>query len=179
MIAYTLVNICIWCLLVYLFLLWYPFEGNESQNPFSLRILRWHNDIRGPNETAGSDTVVSWKPQDLIPQSHWNRGIWSRGLIETVESDPSVSMAPLDLLQWHLQIRWIFYKIFHVGSSSLVEIMESVLCKRVGSHIGNRFYPVNQGPIGGFFDEKKNEGRKSRDTVSLKSHIIHDFAQIM
>jgi hypothetical protein len=125
-------------------LLWYPSTENRSHKSFLWRIPRCHTNFLGLTETAGSNPAVQWKQWDPIPQSHWNRGIRSQGLIETVGSDPAVSMTPLDLLQWRLQIRWIFYKNFHVGSSSLIQTAESKLCKwlsrisqRIRSHMQN------------------------------------------
>jgi hypothetical protein len=82
------------CLHMYLFLLWFPFKGNETQYSFSWRFPRCHKDSRGLIETAGFDPAVSLTLRDLIPRSHWNRGIWSRSLIEIALTDPAVSLRP-------------------------------------------------------------------------------------
>jgi hypothetical protein len=35
-----------------------------------------------------------FRPRDPIPRSHWDRGNWFQGLIETAESDSAVSLRP-------------------------------------------------------------------------------------
>jgi hypothetical protein len=70
---------------------------------------------RSLNETAGSVSAVSLRPQDWFPRSHWDHGIRSRGLIETAEyltkmlmSNPAVSMRPRNPIlrsHWYRGIR--------------------------------------------------------------------------
>jgi hypothetical protein len=62
-----------------------------------LRIRRENRD----NHLQSSDSSVSLKPRDQIPQAHWNRGRGFSGVMETAGSDPaefdsSVSMRPQD-----------------------------------------------------------------------------------
>jgi hypothetical protein len=73
---------------MYLFLLWFPFKGNESQYSFLWRFLRsiWDRGIRSRSfkETMNLIETIEFSPKnfevgsrglDPFPRSHWNRGI--------------------------------------------------------------------------------------------------------
>jgi hypothetical protein len=55
-------------------------------NPLNL-IQKFHVGSSSLFETPGSDPEVSLRPQISILGSHWNRGIWSCGLIKTAKSE--------------------------------------------------------------------------------------------
>jgi hypothetical protein len=91
-----------------------------------------------------SDPTVSLRPRKPILRSHWNPGNRFRGLIETAETDPVVSLRP-----WNLNFANDYLE--YLGEYEAI-------CKTVLAR--------GSGPKGEMFYEK-TEGLKSRDIVPL------------
>jgi hypothetical protein len=92
------------------------------------------------------------RPRESIPRSHWDRGIFDknvyvrfRGIIETAESDSLHTICGIRTLH-------TIISIFSAKTKPYAK----------------RLYAVNQGPRRDCL-MKKTEGRKSRDTVPLKT----------
>jgi hypothetical protein len=65
-----------WCLPIFSFCYGFP-----------LKEMRANNRFREGSRRVIKISDVSLTPRDSIPRSHWHRGIRSRGLIETAESE--------------------------------------------------------------------------------------------
>jgi hypothetical protein len=90
-------------------------------------------------------------------KQQWNL-LWTEGFITMIKGNlydinlTKEVFMPVLKGQWH-EILTIFKSIFSANMKPYAK----------------RLQPVNQGPRGGFFDEKKPEGWKSRDTVPFKN----------
>jgi hypothetical protein len=102
-------------------------------------------------------SAVSLRPRNPILRSHWNRGIWSRSLIETASM---VSIETANLLQkfsfWILGPRWnrgIRSRDHNKTAESEFANDYLGITRRIQSQMRNGFSPWIMA-LGGMFDEK-------------------------
>jgi hypothetical protein len=119
---------------MYLFFLYYPFEGIESRYLFSLGLPRCHNGFHGLIETAESTSAVLLTPQNPLPQPHWDCRIlqtfldivlcWKlpfcvKIMLLKFLKDSAVSLKPLKpLLQSHWSRRSRFHGLIETAESA-------------------------------------------------------------
>jgi hypothetical protein len=113
-----------WCLLMYLFLLWFPLKGKGANN----RFREWSH---GLIDTAGSDPAVSLTPRDTtgsalaVSMTPLNPlpTTTTKSFTKMSNSDPAVSLPPRGIwsrdprCHWHRGIR-TFQTIISIFSAN-------------------------------------------------------------